>query len=636
MTRWRKAALWTGSVAVAAAIAGAFAVHAIADPERLRNLVRDKARAAWARELVVGDVSLELWPLPAVRATGVALDNPPWARERHLFEAARLTARFALWPLFAGRVRIGSLALDGVTADLEVAKDGARNWDLRRRDAPLPAHGTVPREDLFDLTDVRIANATIRHRGATGAEHTWHVDQANVTMRAGLRDVRIDASVARDGRALKLKGVLADLSRLGERGAAAQGDVNLDWEGAVLRVAGALPLDGSLRSQGVHVDFKAPQWGSVVAFFGGTRNPPGALAASFDARGADGATDITNLVVTLGPHRVTGEARVSIEGRKPEIALRVKSDRLDWARVLRDAGGPPPTPLAPLELFQDRALAWGALEALRGTRGMLEASVASLRLPNGIEVRGFTLQSAFDDDHLEVKRFAGEMLGGSASGSMDLVGGKRQVKLRFTGNNLLLERWFRERGSRIAFTGGPMRVTTSLSAHGKSMKDLAASATGPFELRMGRGALAAPKAGQIETVMTETFAGREDAREIDFQCVGAALRFESGRAHGKDLVGAVSDISRLLTSGTIDLRDATLDLAGRIKPREGGGKGLSALVGDVRIEGKIRKPTMTLDKPKAVARVGAALATLGASVLGTAVADAATREDPCAEVFAKQ
>jgi hypothetical protein len=66
--------------------------------------------------------------------------------------------------------------------------------------------------------------------------------------------------------------------------------------------------------------------------------------------------------------------------------------------------------------------------------------------------------------------------------------------------------------------------------------------------------------------------------------------------------------------------------------------GLATIAGDVKITGTVRQPRMSLDesaRPKAIARGAAALATLGLSAVGTALADSeeARRNDPCQAVF---
>ena len=153
---------------------------------------------------------------------------------------------------------------------------------------------------------------------------------------------------------------------------------------------------------------------------------------------------------------------------------------------------------------------------------------------------------------------------------------------------------------------------------------------------MGRGVCASEKAGHAEDVMASAFAGKNSA-SIEFECIGASLPFEAGRASAKTLIGARSTASNLLTSGYVDLREETVGLHGRVKPTTGK-VGLAAIAGDIQITGKLRAPHASLDPvgaPAAIARGAAAIVTLGLSAVGTAAAEArqARSDDPCESVF---
>jgi len=70
---WRRTAFVSAGVFLAAAAAGAIALHALVDPERLKRVARDKAAHAWSRDLALGEMSLSLLPWPALTARDVAL-----------------------------------------------------------------------------------------------------------------------------------------------------------------------------------------------------------------------------------------------------------------------------------------------------------------------------------------------------------------------------------------------------------------------------------------------------------------------------------------------------------------------------------------------------------------------------------
>jgi hypothetical protein len=63
---------------------------------------------------------------------------------------------------------------------------------------------------------------------------------------------------------------------------------------------------------------------------------------------------------------------------------------------------------------------------------------------------------------------------------------------------------------------------------------------------------------------------------------------------------------------------------------------LATIAGGVQITGKLAKPRMQMDpdeKPALVARAAAAIASAGATLVGEALLDAASKTDPCEAVF---
>ncbi|HUP30271.1 MAG TPA: hypothetical protein VM122_08875, partial [Usitatibacter sp.] len=234
-----------------------------------------------------------------------------------------------------------------------------------------------------------------------------------------------------------------------------------------------------------------------------------------------------------------------------------------------------------------------------------------------------------------IQPFAAELLGGSATGSFRFDAPKKSIHATLDGDRLLLERWFAERGSTIPFKGGPMTLKANLALSGATFRDLAASVTGPLSLRMGRGTWNSQRAGEVEELMVNVLAPRGSS-QLTFECAAAKLEFRKGRAEGRHLLGARSEVSQLLTAGHIDFTDESLDLRGRVQARKGVSLGLAALAGGVQITGKLARPRVGMDpdeKPALLARAAAAIATSGATLVGEALLDAASRDNACEAVF---
>jgi AsmA family protein len=631
--KWRKAVLVSaGAVAVLAA-AAALALHALVDPERLKKSALDRAHAAWERELLMGEVEFRLFPWPSLRAGRMSLANPPWAKEPHLLQADIVRADLELLPLLTGEVRIRSLSLDGVKAALEVADDGAVSWDLKTRAPPTGA--AAEPSDGLQVASVHIRNARILHRDRKETSEPWLVDEARVEAAPGQKQVRVEARIVRHGQPLQVKARFADLSALGNKDAASDAVVLLDWGDARLEAKGRIPLDRRLAGMDMAAVLEGKSLQPLFAFFGVKRGKTAPVRVALKAVESAGHVDVRDIAGKLGELQVSGDAKIS-RGKKTTIHARLQAERLDWLKTLVDAGGAIKPKRNDGEIFHADPIAWRAVAAIGALDGTAELRIARVRLGNGLELANVKTRASFGDGRMALSPFAAGMLGGSGTGTLALDSRKKSVRFELDGENLLLERWFKERGSKVPFRGGPMKVNARLSLAGASYRELAASVAGTLSLRMGKGVWDSQRVGEAEEVMVRAL-HPHDGAAMELECAAARLDFKSGRASGKNLVGARSDASQLLTSGFVDLREEKLDLRGKVYARRGSRIGLASIASDVQIHGRLAKPGMQLDPaatPAVVARAGAAIATAGATILGAAVVDMVeAKTNPCEEVF---
>jgi len=624
MEKWRRLAVGSALALAAALAAGAIALHALVDPERVKTLARDKARAACSRELTIGDVSVHLFPLPAVGATDVALSGRDG--KSVFFRAKHVGARLDLMALLSGKARLRTLDVEDASIELEPKVDVPDvSPETTRRATGTP--------QLLDLTDLSLANVDIG-TGPADARTRWHIEEGSFSADRWWRDASIDVKVSRNSQPLRVRAKLADLSRVGATGATSDGEVEIDFTQTRVTLKGRIPIDHSLAAGATaHVDVKTPSLGDVFAFYALERGKSAPLEAHFDTRGADGRLEVKELDLKLGDTHARGGFTLTMSGSPRRFDGKVTLERLDWAKAMSDAGTPAPPKRDTGLAFNPDNLAWPLLAKLEGWRGVLDASLGSLKLRNGVEMRNARFHFAFDGNRLDVDPLQADLLGGKASARMRFDGERKTVKVAFDGSALLLERWFHERGRPIPFTGGPMNIHADFTAAGNTMRDLAASVTGPVTVRMGPGAWNSPHAGDREALMTNAFAS-EGAQKVQFECVTANLPLKAGIAHGRSMVGFKTEASELVTSGSLNLRDESIDLHGRVRANKGVTLGLAQIAGDVKIGGHLTKPEMSLDPeatPGVIARAGAAIATLGVSVIGSALIEkmAPDHADPC-------
>lgn len=160
---------------VLAGLVGLLAVAAIGlllffDPNDYRDEIAAEVEKATGRELAIeGDLSLSVFPWVAVEVGRTRLANAqgfgpePFAT----FERAELSVR--LLPLILRReLAVGTAALDSLVLNLEVAENGATNWDDLAAAGEEPA---APEDEeagatRLDIAGVEVENATIHYSDA--------------------------------------------------------------------------------------------------------------------------------------------------------------------------------------------------------------------------------------------------------------------------------------------------------------------------------------------------------------------------------------------------------------------------------------------------------------------------------------
>lgn len=628
MRRWQKWGLY-GAAGLALLLAvAAIALHTFFDGDKLKQMAQQRAAQAWGRELTIGAVTVSLLPTPHVRARDVTLSNPAWAKEKQMFQASGLTAHFALLPLLHGKPVVSSLQFDALRLNLETDAEGRRNWLFPTNDK---------RASTLDLRHLHADGSVVTWRDANGDRREWRVERLRMNSTGHLHDVAIETQIRRNDTLLELNGKFDDLSVFGETNATAKGLVNLRIGDAALVVDGTLPLDPALQRYALAASIDARSLQPAFSFFDIDARSPVPLKASGMLQGDGRRIDVKDFKLQMGALNLDADARLDRSGPRARFDANVHADHVDMVQTFLDAGRPPLPAKEEGQLFRDKPLPWPLLAGLSNVDGRVDAKIDSLKLRNGIQVTEAAAQLDLHDDRMAVPSFSGKLLDGSASGDAVFEGKRQAVDLNLKLDNTLLSRWFKETNKKVPLSEGRMQVEMRVQAVGASLKTLAASATGPLDIRIAQMQVLSEKAGQAEFLLTGLLSAK-DADRIDLSCISARLPFHNGIARGEAIAGARSDASQLLTSGVVDMRTQTLDLRGRVRARTGVALGWSSFGGNVKITGPIAKPKWQTDeagKVGTIARIGAAILTSGASIIVTSIWDGANPEsDPCQQVFA--
>ena len=200
MSRLSKILVW-----LVAGVVVVFAIAAVAfflffDPNDFREDIAKAVKESTGRDLVIdGEVDLQLFPWLAVKLGHTTLGNAPGFGDEPFAELNRAELSVKVLPLLLRQeVAVGKAEVDGLVVNLEVDRNGLRNWsDLIAPDSETDPETPPPDGGAFEISGLDISNANISY------QHLQKGDQYELT-EVNLSIGRISA----DGDAVPARGSL--------------------------------------------------------------------------------------------------------------------------------------------------------------------------------------------------------------------------------------------------------------------------------------------------------------------------------------------------------------------------------------------------------------------------------------------
>jgi hypothetical protein len=151
------------------------------DAEKLREPLQRQASAALGRDAKLGQISLALFPLPAVRVSDIRIagpkpTDPPFA------EIAELRLRVAILPLLARKIVLRALEINGARLDIPFDKSGKPilPGPAAAISEPEPSARTKEGEPAVPAAGFALAVDRIAIEGARVEVGPWLIENASV------------------------------------------------------------------------------------------------------------------------------------------------------------------------------------------------------------------------------------------------------------------------------------------------------------------------------------------------------------------------------------------------------------------------------------------------------------------------
>jgi len=554
-----------------------------------KGAIIDKVAQATGRKLAIGgELKVTILPVPAFTVKNVALSNSGWAASPQMVTVDELSAQVALLPLlFAGKLHIDRLVLNGV--DLQLATDAAGNgnWQFAppTQSPPPPASGGSDPLELPGFDEIALHDIAI------------HFDdgQTHQTKSMGLTDLTISGSPAGpmkvkaaatyQGLPIRVDGTIGALSSLMTPGPPYMIDAVIDVAGATIKLIGSVAEPFKGRGLNFTVSLDGQDLGPIGALLDvPVPAKPYHFAATVTGN-ADGTIAFDAVHAAFGASMLSGEARLAVGGARPRLSSALTAPMIDLT------GWPEPKVPAPHSANDGRVFAKDPLplSALRVADADIALNIDTLKIAD-TTLQNLALHLTLDDRVLRLRPVAFDMGGGHVGGSADLSARQAPATLAIDINakHLDIGRLLAQISGNDLLDG---RGDLAVAAHGTgdSVRAIMATLNGTSSLVIGRGIIKNRYADLVGAdVFREAFAWTQGKHDTKLTCMVSRFDIRGGLATSRDLLIDTSDAT-IVGTGTISLGSERLDLELTPRPKEAS---LLNLAIPIDIGGTFKQPTV--------------------------------------------
>jgi uncharacterized protein involved in outer membrane biogenesis len=374
--------------------------------------------------------------------------------------------------------------------------------------------------------------------------------------------------------------------------------------------------------------------------------PVDAFALSAHLLGSPGGIASDRFHARLGDSDLEGSVSVRL-GDRPFVEADLRSRHLDAHRPGGEPGRPPDTGEKEVEpagkkggeddrVIPDRPFSF---QALRAVDGRLRLAVDEVTFP-GVEVRDVEITGELHDgaltlDHIGVTG----VTGGRVTGNLSLVpqgdGYGVRVEARVQDARLVLP------SVESRESAPSLDMEYELSGVGRSLREVAASADGRALVMIGAGRVPTTRvdrasSGVLTALLDALNPFRKSSSYTEFECGVAAAGIDGGKVVVEPIAFRTDKVT-VVGHGRLDLGTEDVDLVWTIKPRSHAGiSGGSIANPYIRLGGTLGSPRLEMKPLKAAASTGAAVATLGMTILYRGIYNRITAEKKvCVDALAQ-
>jgi len=582
----------------------------------VKQEVESAVEAATGRKLTIaGDVKITAWPTLGAELGDVTFANAPDGKADNMASMKQLRAELAIMPLLSGEIRVAEFVLQEPVINLEVAANGAPNWQFDVPDAPAPAPAPAPTSEPGDqapsdtssgggttptevaVSDMRIENGRISYSDAqSGDSYVFEDVDVSVSLPSLDEPLGIDGALTWNDERVTMNSTLAR-PRVALEGGTTGAEIAVSSAPVNFTYNGDVTLDGDLASNGaVTLDIASVRrlaaWtGNPMAEGGGF----GPLAINGQLKSAGSRYTFSNATMSLDGMNASGDLVVNTAGARPKLSGSLAVDQIDtnvysgqgdagWSTDKIDFSG--------LKAI-DTDLNLSAGEIIFGNIVVGESALG-LDITNGQLAANLTKMALY---------------GGSGTGKLTINGRQATPSLGadFNLSGLAIEPFLNAAAGfkRLKGTG---LFNISVTTRGSSQAQMMQALNGGGNIDFRNGAIKGINLAQIiRTALTNPISGWSNAtsKDTDFSELNGSFTITNGVLSNQNLK-MLGPLLRLTGAGTTSIAAQTINY--RLKPKlvaslegQGGGADQGGLNIPVLVTGTWSNPKFAPDLASVIA-----------------------------------
>ncbi len=588
----------------------------------LKRPIANAVTKATGRELLIeGDLKpVWSWVHPRIRAEGVSFANAEWGQADYLLIADAVEASLSVLPLFAGRVVLPEVHLEGAELSLEQDAEGRKNWILKEDEQKD--------ESRFYVKRLTLDEALLRWEDEV-REHSFAVDLS--TDDTG---VQFTAEGTHGGMPMKASGHAGQVLSIRDP------DTPFPIEGEIRIGATSAKLEGTITGmigfKGIDLRFDKLAGKSMDELYDiiGLAFP---ATSPYTVSGRlyrnDGTWIFEDFAGKVGESDLAGSIRVeTAEGKRPFMKGEITAKTLNFADLgalvgtqqssAKRSGVLPDMPFAPER--------WESVDA------DVSITAGTIKRPEQLPIDRLVTHIRMRDRVLSLEPLEFGIAGGRLAGTVRMDGNQEPMRgdIRMRVQKLQLAQMFptikQAQGSI-----GELNGLIELAGTGDSVGKLLGSSNGKIGVYMDEGKISR---FLMELVALDLWnAARVKLKgdeQIDIRCAIADFGVKGGVMSTNALVFDTAVVN-VQGSGSVNLKSEAMDITLRPQPKD---SSLASLKSPLYIRGTFGQPDIGPDMGRVTAK-GAGAILLG--ILNPLLAvlplmeEGKGKDSPCGQLIAQ-